>query len=153
MDVFTVTKLRTMTTDAPKRKKNASRKNKKSWRKNVDIDDVEEFLEEERLEERLGGKFADRKDEQLFVVDGAAASEVPAASGRIERRRARAARPLKCFQSLEITGGAADPIKKRNRVRTREERRNPTVVQKEEERKKKGIKKYVPNLFIDSPLF
>ena len=50
MDVFTVKKLRTMTTDAPKRKKNASRKNKKSWRKNVDIDDVEEFLEEERLE-------------------------------------------------------------------------------------------------------
>ena len=151
LDVFTVTKLRTMTTDAPKRKKNASRKNKKSWRKNVDIDDVEEFLEEERLEERLGGKFADRKDEQLFVVDGATASEVPAVSGRIERRRARAARPLKCFQSLEITGGAADPIKKRNRVRTREERRNPTVVQKEEERKKKGIKKYVPNLFIGSP--
>ena len=37
--------------------------------------------------------------------------------------------------------GAADPIKKRNRVRTREERRNPTVVRKEEERKKKGIKK------------
>ena len=133
--MFTVTKLQTMTTEAPKRKKNASRKNKKSWRKNVDIDDVEEFLEEERLEERLGGKFADRKDEQLFVVDGAAAS------GRIERRRARAARPLKCFQSLEITGGCPDPIKKRNRVRTREERRNPTVVRKEEERKRKGVKK------------
>ena len=64
---FTVTKLQTMTTGAPKRKKNASRKNKKSWRKNVDIDDVEEFLEEERLEERLGGKFADRKDEQGWV--------------------------------------------------------------------------------------
>ena len=140
--MITATKLATMTTEAPKRKKNASRKNKKSWRKNVDIDDVEEFLEEERLEERLGGKFADRKDDQLFVVDGSAASETaPAASGRIERRRARAARPLKCFQSLEITGGAADPIKKRNRVRTREERRNPTVVQKEVERKSKGIKK------------
>ena len=133
-----------MTTEAPKRKKNASRKNKKSWRKNVDIDDVEEFLEDERLEERLGGKFADRKDEQLFVVDGSKGdgdATAAAASGRIEKRRARAARPLKCFQSLEITGGAADPIKKRNRVRTREERRNPTVVRKEEERKKKGIKK------------
>ena len=65
--MFTVTKLQTMTTEAPKRKKNASRKNKKSWRKNVDIEDVEEFLEEERLEERLGGKFADRKDEQGWV--------------------------------------------------------------------------------------
>ena len=81
---------------------------------------------------------------QLFVVDGGDAPAIDAAaSGRLEKRRARAARPLKCFQSLEITGGAADPIKKRNRVRTREERRNPTVVRKEEERKKKGIKKYV----------
>ena len=140
--MFTVTKLKTMTTEPPKRKKNASRKNKKSWRKNVDIDDVEEFLEEERLEERLGGKFADRKDEQLFVVDAGDGGDAPlAAPGRLERRRARAARPLKCFQSLEITGGCPDPIKKRNRVRTREERRNPTVVRKEEERKRKGVKK------------
>ena len=73
--------------------------------------------------------------------DGDAPAIDAAASGRLEKRRARAARPLKCFQSLEITGGAADPIKKRNRVRTREERRNPTVVRKEEERKRKGIKK------------
>ena len=31
----------------PKRRKNASKKNKKSWRKNTDIDDVDEFLEDQ----------------------------------------------------------------------------------------------------------
>ena len=41
---------------APKIKKNASRKNKKSWRKNVDMTEVEEYLEEKRFEERIGKK-------------------------------------------------------------------------------------------------
>jgi hypothetical protein len=39
---------------APKIKKNASRKNKKSWRKNVDMTAVEEYLEEKRFDERIG---------------------------------------------------------------------------------------------------
>jgi hypothetical protein len=39
---------------APKIKKNASRKNKKSWRKNVDMSAVEEYLEEKRFDERIG---------------------------------------------------------------------------------------------------
>lgn len=36
------------------RKKRVSKKQKGSWRKHVDIHDVEEFLEDQRLEERLG---------------------------------------------------------------------------------------------------
>ncbi len=39
---------------APKIKKNASRKNKKSWRKNVDMSAVEEYLVEKRFDERMG---------------------------------------------------------------------------------------------------
>jgi nucleolar protein 53 len=132
-----------MSTEAPKRKKNASKKNKKSWRKNVDIDDVEEFLEDERLEQRIGGKFDDRKDEELFIVDNAVQKEDGAEKipDRLQRRKAKAQKPLKCFQHLEITTGVPDPITKRNRVRSREERKNPTVVKKEEEMKRKGIKK------------
>lgn len=37
-----------------KKKKRVSKKNKAAWRKHSDIRDVEEFLEEQRLEERLG---------------------------------------------------------------------------------------------------
>lgn len=36
------------------KKKRVSKKLKSSWRKHVKITDVEEFLEDKRLEERLG---------------------------------------------------------------------------------------------------
>ena len=40
---------------APSQRTQASRKGKKAWRKNIDIDDVEERLEELRVEERVTG--------------------------------------------------------------------------------------------------
>lgn len=36
------------------KKKRVSKKSKLSWRKHVNITDVEDFLEDKRLEERLG---------------------------------------------------------------------------------------------------
>jgi nucleolar protein 53 len=36
------------------KKKRVSKKNKKSWRKHTDTKDVDSFLDEKRLEERLG---------------------------------------------------------------------------------------------------
>ncbi|RKO85356.1 ribosome biogenesis protein Nop53/GLTSCR2, partial [Blyttiomyces helicus] len=46
-----------------------SRKGKKAWRKNVDVGDVEEKLDELRTEERLGGKVHEKKDAALFFTD------------------------------------------------------------------------------------
>ncbi|CAG8442607.1 14039_t:CDS:2 [Acaulospora morrowiae] len=47
-----------------------SRKGKKAWRKNVDITEIEETLEEIRTEERvLGGKIRELPSEELFVID------------------------------------------------------------------------------------
>lgn len=43
-----------MITNMKEKKKRVSKKNKSSWRKHVDVKDVDEFLEEQRLEERLG---------------------------------------------------------------------------------------------------
>ena len=40
---------------APSQYKQSSRKGKKAWRKNVDIQEVEEGLEESRAEERVAG--------------------------------------------------------------------------------------------------
>jgi nucleolar protein 53 len=40
---------------APAQRTQSSRKGKKAWRKNVDIDEVEEGLEELRVEERVAG--------------------------------------------------------------------------------------------------
>lgn len=36
------------------KKRHASMKKKSSWRKNTDIQDIEDFLEEQRLQERIG---------------------------------------------------------------------------------------------------
>ena len=60
---------------APKSDKGASKKNKKSWRKNTSIEDIEEFLDDQLLEERLGGAFDQRKDEDLFMVDAKSQNE------------------------------------------------------------------------------
>jgi nucleolar protein 53 len=61
--------IKTAAVEAPKKSKGSSKKNKKSWRKNTSIEDIEEFLDDQRLEERLGGSFDTRKDEDLFMVD------------------------------------------------------------------------------------
>lgn len=36
------------------KKKRVSKRNKKAWRKHTDIKDVDNFLDDQRLEERLG---------------------------------------------------------------------------------------------------
>lgn len=41
-------------TPPPSKKKRVSKRNKVSWRKNIDISDVNTFLEEQRQEERIG---------------------------------------------------------------------------------------------------
>ena len=40
---------------APSQRTQSSRKGKRAWRKNVDLDEVEEGLEEIRAEERVSG--------------------------------------------------------------------------------------------------
>ncbi|KAJ1938082.1 hypothetical protein FBU59_004555 [Linderina macrospora] len=58
-----------MSTAATK-KVQGGRKGKRAWRKNIDLGDVEQGLEELREEEREGGSAVqDREDEDLFTVD------------------------------------------------------------------------------------
>ncbi|KAJ7678262.1 ribosome biogenesis protein Nop53/GLTSCR2 [Mycena polygramma] len=55
---------------APSQHNQSSRKGKKAWRKNVDIQEVEAGIEELRAEERATGTFLHKQqDDQLFVVD------------------------------------------------------------------------------------
>ncbi|KAK7683840.1 hypothetical protein QCA50_013216 [Cerrena zonata] len=55
---------------APSQRTQPSRKGKKAWRKNVDLDEVEEVLEEIRVEERLTGSALHKKaDDELFQID------------------------------------------------------------------------------------
>jgi len=104
----------------PKIKKKASKKNKKSWRKNTDIAEIEEYLDEKRFEERVGGSFEDRPSESLFVVD----KTTKVTKKKSKRKEPK---PLKCFANLLGLPGAKDPVKKRNRTKLPEERVNPIV--------------------------
>lgn len=59
-----------MEVNRPSQKKQTSRKGKKAWRKNVDIDDVEIGLEERREEIRVHGEELDKiSSDSLFTVD------------------------------------------------------------------------------------
>ncbi|KAH7928988.1 P60-like protein [Leucogyrophana mollusca] len=55
---------------APSQHTQSSRKGKRAWRKNIDIDPVEEGLEGLRAEERVTGSILQKQtDEQLFQID------------------------------------------------------------------------------------
>lgn len=128
--------------DTVKTKKHkVSKKTKKSWRKHVDVTDVDAFLDNKRLEERLGAPFSKRKDSQLFIVDKNAST---IGTVKISKREARLAiknREPRCFASLKPHTQVPDPISKRNRVRTKEERMSSILRQREADRKLKGILK------------
>ena len=107
---------------APKPNK-ASKKNKKSWRKNVDMTEMNEFMEEKRFDERMGGAVADKPDEAIFTLDTDAVTETP----ENDRRRKRKEKRLKCFALLEGLPGAPDPVPLRNHTLSADQRENPIV--------------------------
>lgn len=109
---------------AIKKKKRVSKKTKTAWRKYSDINDVEEFLEDQRLEERLG-KFETKPDAELFVLDtqGADKSEeidvkpdIKPLSAK-QRKREKLSETPKCFEVLLPTSKVQDPNAKRNHVK------------------------------------
>nr|XP_003707503.1 PREDICTED: uncharacterized protein CG1785 [Megachile rotundata] len=118
------------------KKRKVSKKTKKAWRKHVDTKDVDKFLEDSRLEERLGGSFAARKDSELFVI-----STEPEVLPKKTRRELLKSKEPRCFNILKPHTAVPDPITKRNRVRTKEERKNALVLRKEAYRKAQGIVK------------
>jgi len=126
--------------DAKAKKHKVSKKTKKSWRKYIDIKDVDAFLDNNRLEERLGTPFSERTDTQLFTIDKAADVTRNVISKRAARLALKNKEP-KCFASLKPHTCVPDPISKRNRVRTKEERMNSILYRREMERKRKGILK------------
>lgn len=128
--------------NAPKKAKGSSKKTKKGWRKNVDITQEEDFLEDQRLEERLGGPFNEKADEELFVIDNKAEDNQEVTGEPSKKwRKKREEKPLKCFQHLELKSGAKDPVKVRNRRKTELERKNPLVIAKEKKLAENGIVK------------
>jgi len=120
------------------KKKGISKKNKKSWRKHTDVTDIENFLDDQRLEERLGGSFDKRENKDLFVEDKVPDSELPKSNKTLNKKQKASSAP-KCFQILKPWTSVPDPITKRNRVKSREERKCAIRKLIEETKKKSGI--------------
>lgn len=121
------------------KKRKVSKKTKKSWRKNIDTKDVDKYLENKRLEERLGAPFSERANSELFSID--TARDETLLISKAERRAKLKLKEPRCFAILKPHTAILDPISKRNRVKTPEERKNPIRRKFEQERKKNGILK------------
>ncbi|RSL98591.1 hypothetical protein CDV31_012552 [Fusarium ambrosium] len=63
--------------DAPKQFNQPSRKGKKAWRKNVDVTEVQEGLEELNKEIIRGGVIKEKASEDLFTLDTTGDSQLP----------------------------------------------------------------------------
>lgn len=127
--------------DAKLKKHKVSKKTKRSWRKHIDINDVDAFLEDKRLEERLGVPLSEKADSQLFILDKTAGKTETVVSSKRAARLAVKVKEARCFASLKPHTQVPDPISKRNRVKTKEERMSSILRQREAERKIKGILK------------
>ncbi|XP_055586488.1 ribosome biogenesis protein NOP53 [Uranotaenia lowii] len=97
--------------------KTKSRKSKASWRKNVNITDVEEYLESQREDERIG-TIADKPDAALFTKDVTRSDNRKLL--KAQRRKKFTAKPMFC-NALENHSKVSDPIAKRNLI-TNEQR-------------------------------
>lgn len=122
------------------KKRKVSKKTKKSWRKHVDTKDVDAFLDDKRLEERLGAPLS-KQDSQLFTVDKIGDKAKAVVIPKYVARLALKNKEAKCFAPLKPHTQVPDPISKRNRVRTKEERKSSILRQREIERRLKGILK------------
>ncbi|KAF2473769.1 P60-like protein [Lindgomyces ingoldianus] len=78
---------------APAQHKQPSRKGKKAWRKNVDVTEVHEGLQEVRNQMIQGGVIAEKDSDELFAVDTTGSKDI-----RTEYRRGH--KPLKSDEIL-----------------------------------------------------
>merc|ERR1712227_57091 len=79
-------------------KQRVNKSKKRNWRKHVDIQDVEDHLEDQRLQERTGGLVAEKTDDQLFFIDNTTSEKKDVlTSGKRSRRDVH---NLKCHSGL-----------------------------------------------------
>ncbi|VDB96656.1 unnamed protein product [Peniophora sp. CBMAI 1063] len=108
---------------APAQRTQGSRKGKKAWRKNVDLDEVEQGLEEVREEERqFGSALHRKKDEDLFVVDTAGDDTVRKRLPKLSTRSLTAAKILAQRSAVPAVHSRSTPSSSTKQKLTRAEK-------------------------------
>ncbi|RYP91343.1 hypothetical protein DL770_002577 [Monosporascus sp. CRB-9-2] len=96
------------TPNAPATYSQPSRKGKKAWRKNVDVTEVEEGLEELNKEIIEGGVVAERPSDELFTLDTVGDASIP------KRFPKHTSKPLKADEIIAARSAVpAVPLRKR----------------------------------------
>lgn len=128
------------TVGAPSQHRQPSRKGKRAWRKNVDVTEVQDGLEEYREEVRAGGPLNEKSADELFAVDTVGSNEIT--------KKYNLGKPLKVDEILaqrsavpavdsrkraEGPSGIYEPASKR--------RRGDWVSKKDVQRLKQGVNK------------
>ncbi|WAR18932.1 NOP53-like protein [Mya arenaria] len=110
---------------------------KKAWRK-VDINDVEEALEDERLQERTGGLLEKKEDASLFYVDKSVSLLDVDKPKQSNKRKAQ-----EKLKEIEVALQPPPPKRKDKRARAvidRERSGQPTLTQKDSIEKRRAAK-------------
>nr|CAG4647956.1 EOG090X07H9 [Moina brachiata]SVE93052.1 EOG090X07H9 [Moina brachiata] len=118
---------------------------KKTWRV-TDIGDVDRFLESQRSDERRIGPLNDLPDENFFVIPSKQ-ENVVLNQQAIKKKRSKEIGPLKCHAILTPSSAVPDPLIKRNRVRTTEERADPLILKIKQQRRAEGK---IPRKYVQS---
>ncbi|CAG0898866.1 unnamed protein product [Darwinula stevensoni] len=106
------------------KKRKYSKNKKKNWKRS-DVTDVEEFLDAERQDERLGaGKLQTVPSDNLFIVENVLPEETQTPKNDASTRSKKVEIAVaKAYGHLRNVSEVIDPLKKRNRVRTPLERK------------------------------
>ncbi|PMD35886.1 putative 60S ribosomal biogenesis protein Nop53 [Hyaloscypha variabilis F] len=98
----------TVSPGAPQQHKQPSRKGKKAWRKNVDVTDIQEGLEEVREELIKGGVIVEKDSADLFTLDLAGDAAIP-------KKYLRGSKPLKADEII-AQRSAVSPVSQKKRA-------------------------------------
>ncbi|XP_055944989.1 ribosome biogenesis protein NOP53-like [Argiope bruennichi] len=124
------------------KKVRVSKNRKKNWNKVCDIKDVEEYLEEKRLEERIGGSVFEKTDDQLFVIQTDTKDDVLSK---------KTGKPLRCFSNIGSYTKVPPPINISQKPYSKKIKNNLTrAVEKRSKRVAKApqLKKDVPQKVV-----
>lgn len=114
--------------DTRPKKKLKSHKNKSNWRQ-IDLNDVENFLSEQRDSEIAVGNVQELPNEKLFSIDLEPCTKPTQITSK-QLRKLNAKNPAKCFDALKNRSKVEDPIVKRNTVKPKQnmKRKNQTNI-------------------------
>lgn len=132
--------------EGPLKRKRVSKKSKRAWRK-TNTTDVDDYLDEKRLEERLGGPFDKRNNCDLFVYDKVkvGGKTLQSYNEKIAAKKKRSLESPRCFHIMQPWSSVPDPITKRNIPKVQHKQKRSVKKKTEAEENERAVAKKSDN--------